>query len=353
MRLDNLDRPVRGNPSLCVAGEIDCLWRDNDGWPQTFVLVFHELNYSVQIPAVPNHEVAEMIIADPGLDRVNTHRLMAIPKRIFQFWDTDNFDDAPVCLQKAMTTFILLNPGYEFRFYGLEGAREYILRHEGRRALKAFDDLRPVAFKADIWRLVALFHEGGFYADSKLHLIRPLDTFLPSQGGIVTDDLPPKGFANAFMGFPARDPLTRVALDLAIKNVENRDYGAFPLDITGPWMVQTAYDSLNETQKRRYLHYYLEQRAFFIFPYNDTLPVVSIHNGEYRRAHVRSGDGKSYADLWYQGLVYVLNAAQTFIAATSIRGGANGLDPFNFMGALLLLILLVFVMKTRLERKDR
>ena len=47
--------------------------------------------------------------------------------------------------------------------------------------LKAFQDLRPGAFKADVWRYAILWACGGIYVDGKMRLAQDWDAFLRKE----------------------------------------------------------------------------------------------------------------------------------------------------------------------------
>jgi mannosyltransferase OCH1-like enzyme len=75
---------------------------------------------------------------------------------------SDVFERMPSPIQQSMRSFSELNPNYSFRFISsLQGLRQDIIELEGDAVLKAFDQLVPLAFKIDLWRLVVLYHYGG------------------------------------------------------------------------------------------------------------------------------------------------------------------------------------------------
>lgn len=314
-RIDNMITDRDKNQTYCMA-PVDCMWRQVVGWPDPLYLYFKDHNMEVLVPALPDSEVTEIVINNPGFSTAVPPTFREIPRKIFQFWHTDSYYDSPVCLQKAMMSFRYLNPGYEHYFFGLEKARQYIFVREGARALNAFDRLRPMAYKVDLWRLIAVYHEGGVYSDSKLNILKPLDMFLPSTGALVVDDRPPHGILNAFFAAPKNDPLLRTAIDMILNNVERRLYRSSPLAITGPVLVQEAYDHLSPAQKSRYVHYFFEGRGMFIWPRDAPYPVICVQNGEYRRVHMRSGLG-NYSDMWRAGIVYALKTAFAAIGSAS------------------------------------
>ena len=68
--------------------------------------------------------------------------------------------------------------GWQHRFYDDMAAREYITSNYPPRFLSVFDTLLPGAYKADFFRYLVLFKEGGIYVDVDVMLNTNLDTFI-------------------------------------------------------------------------------------------------------------------------------------------------------------------------------
>jgi len=58
--------------------------------------------------------------------------------------------------------------GFCFRSYNLKDAEAYIDEHFEKPVLEAFQGIQPFAYKADLFRYLVLYNEGGWYADLKL-----------------------------------------------------------------------------------------------------------------------------------------------------------------------------------------
>jgi len=68
--------------------------------------------------------------------------------------------------------------GWEYRFYDDATAREYITTNYPPRFVSVFDALLPGAYKADFFRYLVLFKDGGVYVDVDVMLNTNLDTFI-------------------------------------------------------------------------------------------------------------------------------------------------------------------------------
>jgi hypothetical protein len=68
--------------------------------------------------------------------------------------------------------------GWEYRFYSDDTAREYIRVNYPERFVSVFDALLPGAYKADFFRYLILFKDGGIYADIDVMLDANLEKFI-------------------------------------------------------------------------------------------------------------------------------------------------------------------------------
>lgn len=104
----------------------------------------------------------------------------------------------------------------------------------------AFLMLRPMAFRADLWRLMKLWAHGGIYLDSKLQIVGPLDWIDFNNRLVICKDIQktaPGLFSNAVIAArPRLEELKRYIAEI-VRNIQSRSYGfgSIPwLNITGP-----------------------------------------------------------------------------------------------------------------------
>src|SRR4051794_2540845 len=86
-----------------------------------------------------------------------------IPRVIVQTWHTTTLSPS---MAKAMHTVRHFNPEYRYQLFDDAMCRSYLETNFGPLAARAFDELVPGAFKADLWRYGWLFREGGVYVDA-------------------------------------------------------------------------------------------------------------------------------------------------------------------------------------------
>ena len=94
-----------------------------------------------------------------------TETLGAIPRRVLTTAPT--WWVAPG-LKRAVASFVSRNGAFVSERFDDAEQRAMVANEEDPRTLEAFDALVPTAFRADIWRLVALKLGGGVYHDAKM-----------------------------------------------------------------------------------------------------------------------------------------------------------------------------------------
>lgn len=113
-------------------------------------------------------------------------------------------------------------------------------------ARQAFANLRPGAYKADLWRYMVLWAYGGIYLDESVRLMANLSSWLDWQSDrlMLIADLGESGYWNAIMAAPPRHVGIEFAIRQLIVNVQWRFYGNSCLDVTGPNMLFAALAQL-------------------------------------------------------------------------------------------------------------
>jgi len=138
----------------------------------------------------------------------------------------------------------------------VESARKIsqMLRDEGVTpdAFAAFSNLRPAAYRADLWRYMVLWAHGGVYLDANIRLKTPIQTWVDftSEKLVLVNDKYAKGCAywNAMMASPPKNKYLKTLIGFVVNNIENHAYGRSALDITGPTAMCNAFRSMGKTK---------------------------------------------------------------------------------------------------------
>jgi tetratricopeptide (TPR) repeat protein len=159
-----------------------------------------------------------------------------IPRTLFQFWDTP---EPPHQVTALMEENRLANPGYSYRRFDVLTAQQFLREKEETEALKAFRLAPHAAAKADIFRLVLLWHEGGVFLDADDRCTAPLDGLIDHRMRFVGYQEPPMSIGNNFLAVQPHEPIIRAALEDAV-TAFNGPRGESIWLATGPGAITRA-----------------------------------------------------------------------------------------------------------------
>jgi hypothetical protein len=129
---------------------------------------------------LPLPPVSELYVYPPPMS--DAHRL--IPRIIHQTWNEqltkEKYPNWSVFHQSFQQ-----QDGYDYRFYTDDEARKLIQSHFPDEVVRAYDDLLPGAYKADLFRYCALLIYGGVYADVDILMVSKLDDLITNNTGFV------------------------------------------------------------------------------------------------------------------------------------------------------------------------
>src|SRR5690606_1057496 len=111
---------------------------------------------------------------------------MAIPKIIHQTYRTEKL---PTEIAEIVGQLKTRNTDWEYRFYTDDDIYKYIQSNFDERTLQAYLKINPVygAAKADLFRYLVLYKEGGVYLDIKSTCVYPLNEVIkPNEHFIIT-----------------------------------------------------------------------------------------------------------------------------------------------------------------------
>jgi len=105
-----------------------------------------------------------------------------IRRAIHQFWDSA---EPPASVMALMESWQRLNPGYAYTLWNDETAEQLIRQNFGHEAALCFRGCTIPAMRADVFRYVVLYVEGGIYADADERCIAPLAPLLERDVDII------------------------------------------------------------------------------------------------------------------------------------------------------------------------
>lgn len=115
---------------------------------------------------------------------------MKIPRVIHQ--TIENMDQLLPEYSDNRSTMALINPNWTFKLYTSKDRREFIQNNFDSRILDSYlsIDKRYGAARADFFRYLVVYVEGGLYLDIKSSAIKPLDEVIKDDDTFVTANWP-------------------------------------------------------------------------------------------------------------------------------------------------------------------
>jgi len=160
-----------------------------------------------------------------------------IPKIIHQTYKDQNFTEG---MKQAQQSWAVED--FTYNFYDDKQCLDFIKKHFTQKEVNAFIDLVPGAFKADLFRLCALYVHGGVYADIDTILLEDLKKLLDQNVNLIVcrdDPMAEKWLWNGFIAATPKHPALKIAIQKIISNVASRE-NRFYLEYTGPAMFGKA-----------------------------------------------------------------------------------------------------------------
>jgi mannosyltransferase OCH1-like enzyme len=102
-------------------------------------------------------------------------RTFVIPRKI---WQTYKDKQLPRPAAEARTSWIQMNPNYEYNFMDDAEIEDYILNNWDKDTYQFFKVLPIGVMKADLWRYLIIADKGGIYSDIDTLCCLPIDYWL-------------------------------------------------------------------------------------------------------------------------------------------------------------------------------
>lgn len=176
---------------------------------------------------------------------------MAIPKIIHQTYRTEKL---PSEIAEIVGQLKTRNTDWEYRFYTDDDIYKYIQSNFDERTLQAYLKINPVygAAKADLFRYLVLYKEGGVYLDIKSTCVYPLNEVIkPNEHFIITQWQNEEGEVNEGAGL-----FEELTHKLGIKNGEYQQWFIIS-EANSPFLKEVVNTVVNNILSYRPWHYKL------------------------------------------------------------------------------------------------
>ena len=216
------------------------------------------------------------------------------------------------------------NPGYIILYFDDDDVSEFM--HDFSPALhELYKTLVPGAYKADFFRVCALYQYGGCYSDIGHTSLVSFDSICGDANVVLVDDMRERarnrweyaGVHNALMCVPPRHPFLKMCIDAISEKIRARDYGEDWFDITGPTIIGKVFncyfhnvcDNVNKRLLKPGITDYNGTRVKFLDLYEGYLTdgdkkVVLAKFDKYHEVMYSSKNIPKYGELWDARKVY-------------------------------------------------
>lgn len=200
----------------------------------------------------------------------NGKPLKYIPKKIFQL--VEDKSKIPVEFKENINFIKSLNPNWKYTLYDDQDIKKYIRDNYGEEILKYYNKINPKygPARADFFRYLLIYKEGGAYFDIKSAPTLPLDTIiLPDDEYILGhwDGNPQFNIVNNIRGeyqqwyiiAKPKHPFLKEVIDKVIRNIDNYTVHRFGtgkqavLEVTGPVIYTNAISPILNNHNHRFI----------------------------------------------------------------------------------------------------
>ena len=154
-----------------------------------------------------------------------------IPKIVYQTWYDKNI---PYVAKNNIKKMKKLNPDYKFMLYDDSDILEFITENYDDRTLSAYKKLTIGASKADLFRYLILYKNGGIYLDLDSVILKNLDELIKDKEAVISREGSRPYFCQWFLVFCKNHPILKNVIYITVNNIleEKTKSGVFYL--TGP-----------------------------------------------------------------------------------------------------------------------
>jgi len=192
---------------------------------------------------------------------------LKIPKCIYQTYANNNYHNS--AHYNCVKNLLEFNPDFDYYFFNDIDCRDFIFKNYNDEILNAYDTLYPVAYKADLFRYLLIYKNGGIYLDNK-YLVRNsfYSIIKEDENNVFCLDAKSNLLFNSILISNANNSKFKLLIEKIVINVNNNFYGLCPLHPTGPRLFYEYFKDENiklehkvNEPKKDYLNCYIEDKS--------------------------------------------------------------------------------------------
>lgn len=219
----------------------------------TFFIIYYFVFFKKDTIVDDNFLLEKIKLSDHLVENkiLEKHDDSKIPKKIIQSFSSKLITEG---IRKNIDNWIDMNPKYSYLYFDESDIVNYIKKYYTKRHLKAFYSIEAGAGRADFFRYLYLFNEGGFWIDITIVCMKPLDQIVSNDTDLfLVYDVEPKNIYNAIMGFPKNHPIMKECIEKCIENIEKKTFKGLKNNCiyhtTGPELIGKIYKKYMKKNK--------------------------------------------------------------------------------------------------------
>ena len=163
-----------------------------------------------------------------------------IPKVIYQTWRTQNLHTK---IQKMHNRMLLKNPEYKQIIFTDDQMSDFIKSNYDKDIFHYFERINNIVSKADFWRYLVLYQNGGVYLDIDSIIVGKLDDLIKeNDDAVITAETNENNFVQWALIFDKKHPILENTIKNLIKNIDNNLYKNNVLHFS----VKPYWDAVND-----------------------------------------------------------------------------------------------------------
>jgi mannosyltransferase OCH1-like enzyme len=112
-----------------------------------------------------------------------------IPKIIWQTYESE-YNDLPELAKDFSKTWIEKNPDWEYRYVSGKEREEFVLKNFGEEWHKIYMSYTTGVLRADLWRYMCLYINGGLYVDLDILCKKSIESWLDVRLNFAVSEEP-------------------------------------------------------------------------------------------------------------------------------------------------------------------
>jgi mannosyltransferase OCH1-like enzyme len=171
-----------------------------------------------------------------------------IPKFIWQTYESE-YKDLPTLAKTCANSWQEKNPNWEYRYVSGKERSDFVLNNFGQEWFTIYNSYKTNILRADLWRYMCLYINGGLYADLDILCKEPIEHFFDLNYNFVASEEPSgPGYSQMIFASNSKNIfLENVLNNIKVKYYEKNIYSNIVDYVTNEVGYIVFTDSITQT----------------------------------------------------------------------------------------------------------